>query len=518
MILSGKTPVKILLVDDQPANLLALEKILDGADYRLIRAKSGHEALERLEDDDFAVIVLDVQMPGLDGFATAKLIRARQRSRHTPIIFVSDHEAIEFPVGQEGAHEAVDYLVKPLVPAVLRARIKIFVDLFRLTRHVKKHLRAEESLKETNQRKDNFLAMLGHELRNALGPIRNAAQVLQLTEATSASSPKALEIIGRQVGHMARLIDDLLDVSRISRGKILLRKEPVDLVALARTTADDYRVTLKNSGLRLGVELPHEPLWVRGDATRLSQVLRNLLDNARKFTNTGGRIGLWLRRRGDMAKLSVSDTGIGIEPKMLGHVFDTFTQAEGSHKRSRAGLGLGLSLVKGLVELHDGTVKAASEGLGAGSKFTIRLPLHVAPEETRQTAPAPIPQKTYRVLIIDDNRDAVETMQILLELGGHVVDTAYTGREGIEAARQFPPEVVLCDIGLPDGMDGYDVARRLRKDPELLGTYLVAVSGYGQPDDQRRAKEAGFDLHMIKPVESNELQRVLAELPSRVTC
>src|ERR1051326_2988943 len=179
MILSGKTPVKILLVDDQPANLLALEKILDGADYRLIRAKSGHEALERLEDDDFAVIVLDVQMPGLDGFATAKLIRARQRSRHTPIIFVSDHEAIEFPVGQEGAHEAVDYLVKPLVPAVLRARIKIFVDLFRLTRHVKKHLRAEESLKETNQRKDNFLAMLGHELRNALGPIRNAAQVLQ---------------------------------------------------------------------------------------------------------------------------------------------------------------------------------------------------------------------------------------------------------------------------------------------------------------------------------------------------
>ncbi len=314
---------------------------------------------------------------------------------------------------------------------------------------------------------------------------------------------------------MARLIDDLLDVSRISRGKILLRKELVDLVLLTRATADDYRVVLESSGLKLDVELPEESLWVTGDATRLSQVLRNLLDNARKFTNAGGTVSIHLSRRGKVAKLTVEDTGIGIEPKMLTRVFETFSQAEGSHERSRAGLGLGLALVKGLVELHRGMVKLTSDGLGHGSKFTIRLPLNTAPEPTQHAASAPVAGKSYRVLVVDDNTDAVETTQMLLELGGHAVDVAFNGHQGIEAARQFAPEVVLCDIGLPGGMDGYAVARTLRNEPALAGVYLIAMSGYGQVEDQRRAKEAGFDVHLIKPVESTELQRALASLPPR---
>jgi CheY-like chemotaxis protein len=254
---------------------------------------------------------------------------------------------------------------------------------------------------------------------------------------------------------------------------------------------------------------------VTGDATRLSQVLRNLFDNARKFTNAGGTISLRLRRYGEEARLALQDTGIGIAPKMLARVFETFTQAEGSHERSRAGLGLGLSLVKGLVELHHGTVEVTSEGVGSGSTFTIRVPVHPGSEPTLEATRAPVRGKSFRILLIDDNRDAVETTQILLELEGHTVDIAFTGPEGIDVARQFTPDVVLCDIGLPGGMDGYAVARILREDSTLSSVYLIAISGYGRAEDQRRAREAGFDLHLIKPVDPAEMQRALASLPHR---
>jgi PAS domain S-box-containing protein len=369
---------------------------------------------------------------------------------------------------------------------------------------------AERALQEANRRKDNFLAMLAHELRNPLAPIRNAAQVLRMAGLDPDRLERARSMIDRQVAHMSRLIDDLLDVSRISQGKILIRKEPVDLAALARATAEDHRPLFEGAGLALVLELPDRPLWMDGDPTRLSQALGNLLQNAIKFTNPEGRVTVRLAEHGDAAELTVEDTGVGMEPEILARLFQPFSQADQTLDRSRGGLGLGLALVKGLVEMHGGSVEAVSGGAGRGSALTLRLPL-----QARESAPAPgeaaTPEaKTLRVLIIEDNQDAADSLQILLELSGHRAEVAYTGKDGLDASRRQPPQVVLCDIGLPGGMNGYDVARGLRA--ELPDIHLIALTGYAQEEDQRRAREAGFDRHLTKPVDPTALIRLLGEM------
>ena len=370
---------------------------------------------------------------------------------------------------------------------------------------------AERELQEANRRKDNFLAMLAHELRNPLAPVRNAAQVLGMAGLDPDRLEKARSMIDRQVAHMARLIDDLLDVSRISQGKILIRKEPVDLTALIRGTAEDHRPLFEGAGLDLLLEVPNRPLWMDGDPTRLSQALGNLLQNAIKFTNPGGRVTVRLAEREGIAELRVEDTGVGMEPEILARLFQPFSQADQTLDRSRGGLGLGLALVKGLAEMHGGSVEAESGGGGRGSALTLRLPLQV-----REAAPAPgetaasQEAKAMRVLIIEDNQDAADSLQILLELSGHQAEVAYTGREGQNAAHRLRPQVVLCDIGLPGGMNGYDVARGLRS--ELPDTHLIALTGYGQEEDQRRAREAGFDRHLTKPIDPAALIRLLGEM------
>jgi PAS domain S-box-containing protein len=373
-------------------------------------------------------------------------------------------------------------------------------------------------LQEADRRKDEFLAMLAHELRNPLAPIRNAVQVLKLLGLAHPQLGQVRDMIDRQVAHLARLVDDLLDVSRITRGKILLRKEHLDLLPLVRTAVEDHRRMLEGTGLKLVVELPDRPLWVEGDPTRLAQVVGNLLHNASKFTDAGGRVAVRLQAEagGTEAVLGVRDTGIGMDADMLRRLFEPFSQADRSIDRSRGGLGLGLALVKGLVELHGGSVRASSPGPGQGSEFIVRVPLSRATQwEAGAMSDRPWWVKSLRVLVIEDNWDAAESLRLLLELSGHEVVVTHNGAAGVEAARRQQPDVVLCDIGLPGGMDGYAVARALRADPEQSVATLIAVSGYGQEEDQRRARQAGFDRHLTKPVDPQVLAHLLEMLPAR---
>jgi signal transduction histidine kinase len=526
--------VNILLVDDEPGKLLSYEAILSSLGENLIKADSGRQALEQILHADIAVVLLDVCMPDLDGFELASLIRQHPRFQKTALIFVSAVQIADLDQLRGYECGAVDYVPVPVVPEILRARVSVFVDLYRKTRKLEQFNRELERrvaertreleastarLREADHRKDEFLAMLAHELRNPLAPIRNAVALLKQIGPVDPRASRAQEIIDRQVGHMSHLLEDLLDVSRITRGKVELRPVCLDLVPLVRQTSEDFRPELERAGITLTLDLPEGPLWANADSTRLAQVLGNLLSNAAKFTESGGYVRVRLAPGSgpsacgerSSAVLTVSDTGIGIEPEMLARIFDVFAQADRSLDRSRGGLGLGLALVKGLVELHGGDVWARSEGPERGAEFNVRLPLVTpvrAPVE-RSHLSLEVGTSTLRVLMIEDNRDHAETLQALLESAGHQVAVAHSGPAGVAMAGEFQPEVVLCDIGLP-GMDGYAVARALRQAPALSGTRLVALSGYAQEEDRQRSWDAGFDAHVAKPIAFEALQRLLA--------
>jgi len=372
---------------------------------------------------------------------------------------------------------------------------------------------ANQRLREDDQRKNEFLAMLSHELRNPLAPIRNSLYVLERAEVGSEQAKRAQATIDRQTAHLTRLVDDLLDITRISKGKIQLRKQLVNLGDLVRRTVDDHRSFFTADGLGLEVAVSDAGLWVDGDATRLSQVLGNLLHNAAKFSDRGGRASVSVARDQDTAVLRVRDTGVGLTPEMLAHVFEPFTQAENTLDRTRGGLGLGLALVKGLVELHGGSVAVHSAGPGQGAEFAVRLPLRELANGSEVTPASGRTTSTRRVLVIEDNVDAAESLREVLEFSGHTVEIANSGSDGVEKSRAFRPHMILCDIGLP-GMDGYEVARRLRADQTLASTYLVALTGYALPEDLARAKEAGFDEHIAKPASLERIEQVLANAPT----
>jgi signal transduction histidine kinase/CheY-like chemotaxis protein len=366
-------------------------------------------------------------------------------------------------------------------------------------------------LEEANRHKDEFLAMLAHELRNPLAPIRNGIRILDLVGSRSEEARATREMIERQVSHMVRLVDDLLDVSRIIRGKVRLQKEPIDVMAVVRQVAQDYGPILSDNRIHLLVHVDSQPCWILGDPIRLTQIVSNLLHNANKFTQPGGTVRLRATRAKEerTVVIQVTDNGIGMTPDTLAHVFDTFSQAQTTLDRNQGGLGLGLALVKGLVELHGGTVEATSVGLHQGSEFTIRLPVtEVAPPSTPSPPTEAQAPASGKVLIIEDNRDAAMTMKSLLTHYGFEVAVAFSGLDGVEAARKEIPDIVICDIGLP-GMDGFGVARSLRAEPALRGAYLIALSGYGQTEDVRQALDAGFDLHLIKPVNFTHLEQAL---------
>lgn len=395
-----------------------------------------------------------------------------------------------------------------------------FTGAFAMLADISDQKRAEEELEETARRKDEFMAMLGHELRNPLAPIRNASYILERLGSADPRARRAQEIIERQVSHISRIVDDLLDVSRIARGKISLTLERVDLVRITRMAIEDLRGELEASALSLTSRLPGEAVWVEGDATRLSQVVSNVVLNAIKFTDRPGRIRVEVlapAAGGDLVTISVQDTGIGMTPETLARLFTPFEQADAGIARTRGGLGL--ALVKGLVSLHGGTVEATSEGLGRGSRVTIRLPALAAETARSSSAPELPAGKEISILVVEDNADAAASLQLLLELMGHRVRVATDGVAALTAARALRPEVIICDIGLPGGMDGYAVARAVRADPSLRAARLVALTGYGQARDRYLAQEAGFDAHMTKPANAATIERFLqgAACPSADT-
>jgi PAS domain S-box-containing protein len=371
--------------------------------------------------------------------------------------------------------------------------------------------RRAEELVGADRRKDQFLAMLAHELRNPLAPIRNAVELMRQVETIDPTFQPSREMVERQVKHLGRLVDDLLDVSRITQGSIRLRKEVVDLGTIVQRAVEGNRPLIESRAHTLSLGLPAEPVRLEADATRLEQVISNLLNNAAKYTLPGGHIWVTAAREGEEAVVRVRDTGIGIPPDVLDRVFEPFVQqSNGSLARTEGGLGVGLTLVRSLVEMHGGRVEASSPGLGQGSELVVRLPAQTLAEATLPSEPvAANAPRPLRVLVVEDNIDAAESLATLLRLWNHDVSVVHDGRMALEAAREQQPEVVLLDIGLP-GLDGYQVARRLREELHLDHTLLVAMTGYGQPEDRRRSKEAGIQYHFVKPVEPLVLRNLLA--------
>ncbi len=758
-----ESPVDILLVDDNPNNLLALEAILANINGRFVKASSGSEALKCLLSQDFALIILDIQMPDMDGFETAAMIRGRERSRRIPIIFLTAFNRSDTQVHKGYALGAVDFLFKPIFPEVLRSKVNVFVDLFRKTEEVRKQAellreiekneherrlaeekqrweaemlrqqvdqerqtsqalaltvrereRAEEALRQSNarlrlladtanqllfspeprrflsalygqlsehlglevyscylvehpepglelrhgdeqarlrlessggagagapaaewlafgqgiagtvaklreelvvrdgepdneaslgelrqaglrvfvcypmmadgrligtlgfgtrtrskleddeidvlhivgdqsamalerhrlvaelqsraealaeadRRKDEFLAMLAHELRNPLVPIMTGLKTFQMVDPKTPKLQRARDAMERQVRHMVRLVDDLLDVSRVTAGKIELRKDLVDVAAIVQQAVQTSQPLMAEKQHELAISLPSERLELIVDPARLAQIISNLLSNAAKYTDNGGRIELTAASAGNDIEIRVRDNGRGIRPEMLPQVFGLFVQSDRTLDMAQGGLGVGLTLVKRLVELHGGNVMARSAGEGTGSEFIVRLPgvsrhqaaTYVPPPRRDITgefrtpplpgAPAPIEPapRRLRILVVDDNPDIRATLHDLLEMQGHQVDVAEDGPQALERVLALQPHVALVDIGLP-GMDGCAVARMLRQDPTVR-TRLVAMTGYGQAEDRKRALDAGFDAHVVKPVDLDDLSRLLYE-------
>lgn len=708
--------VEILIVDDTERNLAALEAVLSDLDAHVVRARSGADALRALLRQDFALILLDVRMPGIDGFETAELIRARDRSRVTPIIFLTAFDRSREQEMRGYGLGAVDFLSKPIVPEVLRGKVAVLIELHRKTQEVRRqaalleetqrrenerHLEAERrrweqeslrvqvqrereaaealaaanarlrllsdtardlvlttdpaafapalfarvaddlglevgawfvaeegglrlrdhapvvpeveavlerlaaaggalaravasrervlldageaalggvldacaafpvavrarcygvlafgtrsrkaidaevlsalgvvahavavtlerwdlvqelrdraaELKDADARKDQFLAMLGHELRNPLAPVLNAVTLVLQRERGDPVLDRVVTAADRQIHYMTRLLDDLLDVSRIRNGKFELKRAQIDLREAIRDALHATEVQVAARGHALAVSLPEEPLPVDGDPVRLSQIVGNLVHNAAKYTERGGHLGIEAGRDGGEAVVRVRDDGIGIDPAMLPRVFEMFVQLDTATDRAPGGLGLGLTLVRSLVEMHGGTVVARSEGRGRGSEFEVRLPALAAARLEATGAPATEPaprtggRRALDIVLVEDNADIRDSLRALLEHRGHAVLEAPDGRSGIDLIRSRPPHVALVDIGLP-GVDGYQVARELRQ--ASCTARLIAMTGYGRPEDRRLALEAGFDAHLVKPVDFAALTALLEAVP-----
>jgi signal transduction histidine kinase len=381
---------------------------------------------------------------------------------------------------------------------------------FQIRGHLAERLRNEQALRSADRRKDEFLATLGHELRNPLAPILNSLEILKLSGAASeGGAAHACAVMERQVSHLNRLVDDLLEVSRITRGVIEVKKEAQDLTAIVKAAVDTSRPICDGMRHELRLLAPPDPVFVAGDAMRLTQVFSNLLNNAAKYTNHGGHITVTIDHAGDQAVVSVKDDGIGIAPGLLSSVFDMFMQVDRSTRRAQGGLGIGLTLVKSLVGMHGGKVEARSDGPGLGSEFIVRLPLIKAtaaqPEATRQVQPLP----ARRILIVDDSRDGGESLSVLLRVLGADVSLVHSGRAALQAVESFRPDVVLLDIGMP-GMDGYEVARRIRANSVNRGIMLIALTGWGQDEDRQRSAAAGFNHHLVKPADIDQLRQLLS--------
>jgi signal transduction histidine kinase len=512
------SPVYFLLVDDLEENLLSLEALLRRDGLVLLKVRSGDEALELLLQNEVALALVDVQMPGLNGFELAELMRGNERTRRVPIIFLTAGSADSQRRFRGYEAGAVDFIQKPIEADILRSKADVFFELYRQRQQIaiqRDELKAHsDALEEADRRKDKFLATLAHELRNPLAPIRHGLDILR-KRPDCVEAVEIREMMHRQLVHLVRLIDDLLDVSRVSQGKIQLQKETIQAADVIRSALESSQPLIDSAGHSLTVEAPLEPIWLDADLTRLAQVVGNLLDNAAKYTPEGGRIGLSLRTDGDDAVIAVSDNGLGIPADMQSKVFQLFAQVENHTGRARGGLGIGLALVKQLVAMHNGSVSAESAGIGQGNVFTVRIPLAAyeveAQPQTEQLAAQPAPTRPLKVLVIDDNVEVAQTAGWMLEEIGHQYHLVHDGRQALQAAREFRPDAILLDIGLPV-MDGYAVCHAFRQDELLKDTLIIAQTGWGQQRDKILASEAGFDHHLVKPVAYEDLERILAKM------
>jgi PAS domain S-box-containing protein len=671
-------PINILIVDDEPKNLTVLETILDDPGYCLFRAESADQALLALVVEEFALIILDIRMPGMTGFELAQMIKGRKKTAHVPIIFLTAYYNEDQHVLEGYVTGAVDYLHKPVNPTILRSKVAVFAELHRKNRESMKanstllaemteRRRAEERLSELNQtleqrvaertqalceseerirlateatavgiwewnvktnkvcwdaqmfrlygvaptadglveyetwssaviaedlpqqeailhdtirrsglshrtfrirrqdngecrhieavetvrtnaqgqpewvvgtnldvtdrkqteeelknadrRKDEFLATLAHELRNPLAPIRNSLQILCMAGSDDHAAVEARSIMERQLGQMVRLVDDLLDVSRITRNRLELRKERTELAAVVHSAVETSRPLIEQSRHALSVTLPPFPVVLDADPVRLAQVFANLLNNSAKYTEPGGCIALSAETAGDDLVVRVRDNGVGIPPEAQPRIFTMFSQVDRTLQRAQGGLGIGLTLVKLLVEMHGGTVNVHSAGPGQGAEFVVRLPILVqevrkGPGNTsREPQTELVHASPHRLLVVDDNTDAADSLATLLRLQGHEVRVAHDGPAALAMTDGYRPALVFLDLGMP-GMDGYEVARRLRAQPGLEDVRLAALTGWGQENDRCRTAEAGFDHHFVKPVELKALEGLLAGLES----
>jgi signal transduction histidine kinase len=554
-----KDRVNILLVDDQPARLLTYRAILAGLDENLVEATSGTDALKLLMTHEFALILLDVSMPGMDGYETASLIHEHPRFENTPIIFVTAVNVSEFDRMRGYRLGAVDYVAVPIIPEILRSKVMVMVELYRKRREleivnrdltatnralleekarelellneslriandelakrnrqllseVSDRIRAEAQLVEQDRKKDEFLAMLAHELRNPLAAVANAVNAFRL----AASAPSALhDTMSRQVALLVRLIDDLLDVARISRGKLTLKEEATTLNAIIDSAIETVMPALKAGSHELVVERLMEDVPLNVDRERLSQVFSNLLSNAAKYSDSGRPIRLVVSRQEDLLEVAVIDQGIGLAPEQQEFIFELFAQVDTTLERARGGLGIGLTLSRNIIDMHGGHLSVRSDGLGKGSRFAVQLP------GTRIGEPMPVvgdavirSAAACRVLIVDDNADSAESLEMILQLLGHETLSLTDPCKALEVARGFRPDLIFLDIGMP-GMSGYDVARALRADSAAPPhVKLVALTGWGQPEDRRRSEESGFDYHVVKPAELKAIEQICLEVAS----
>jgi signal transduction histidine kinase len=525
-------PVNLLLVDDEARNLDALEAVLDDPSYRLLRADSADAALRQLLQNQVAAIVLDIKMPGISGFELANLIKGMKKFRQIPIVFLTAYHVDDEDVLAGYSAGAVDYLTKPIKPQILRHKIAVFADLFRKTRalaelndtlelRVKQRTEelesSEAALRDANRQKDQFLATLAHELRNPLAPLRTGLDLLmQRPDTLISASSRVLGAMNRQLDHMVRLIDDLLDVSRISRGVLELRREPADLAAVVGNAIESARPFLETKRQVVAFDDP-AAVRVEVDPTRIAQIIGNLLHNASKFSPLGAEIRVELAAGHGDATIRVIDRGIGIPPGELERAFDMFAQVRGTRTAGTGtGLGIGLALARQLAELHGGTLVGTSEGEGRGSTFTLTLRAAATAAAAAATAAAaasadrttrPASNGKLAIVVIEDNDDAADTLAEWLETMGHSVRVARSGPEGVDLVREYQPRLVLCDIGLP-GMDGVEVCRQVKQLP-IGQPVMVALTGWGMEADRKRTREVGFDHHLVKPVAPDKLFAIL---------
>ena len=513
-MLSRKTPkLKIVIIEDSPEDRSLIRRyLIQNADFRceFFEAETGVGGVKLCQEISPDCAILDMCLPDQDGLDVLQQMKDCESEIPFPVVVLTGITDLSSN-GQAAIFQgAQDYLSKDWMSSESLGRAVInSIERFQLMRSK----REKQALKHADRRKNEFIATLAHELRNPLAPIRNGLELLRLASGDLDTIAQAREMMERQLDQMVRLVDDLLDISRISNNKLELRKERIELSRIIHQAVESVRPMFDAANQKFATVLPVEPIYLEADFARLAQVFANLLTNASKFTHANGHIWLTVTRDEGTVNISVKDDGIGIPVEKQGQVFDMFSQIEQPVENSQKGLGIGLSLVKRLVEMHNGAVEIKSNGLGTGCEFTVRLPVLnevVVPTAEPKIKDAAI-ANSLRVLVVDDNRDAVKSLAMVLKLTGHEVETAYDGREAVDAAAMFKPDVVLLDLGLPK-INGYEACRQIRDHEWGRNIKIIAVTGWGQEEDRQKTNDADFDRHLVKPVKPAVLLELLAEL------